>query len=336
MARRKPQKKKSNNGVWVGTGISVSILLLICVALYFKFQPGPPDRSSGAITEANLAKQTLKTDGLPDLGKAPGGTGSFGELMTTIGAAKNVMNAGGFQEEKKAKSAEIVQALHGAAAGSLPANALDNKIPAKYFDSAEMKSNFGVLGKAVRMQVDEHLEKVAFDKAQGVALSYFNLGKQVYEKNIRLKSRQRGLAVMKSALSTLGRINRARYDDGEIEKDELTKANESVMDWNRAIADLEQSWNSKLKPIESVNASKGMPNISDLIKVANEDKDLTFRIFGALRLGYALYERGDQGNQDAIKAAIEELKGDSEKLVAKAAAEGESIKDADEYYELRK
>ena len=37
-----------------------------------------------------------------------------------------------------------------------------------------------------------------------------------------------------------------------------------------------------------------------------------------------------------IKAAIEELKQDSNKQVAKAASEGEAIKDADEYYELRK
>ncbi|MFK7789199.1 MAG: hypothetical protein AB8C95_06885, partial [Phycisphaeraceae bacterium] len=137
-------------------------------------------------------------------------------------------------------------------------------------------------------------------------------------------------------LRTMKRIIRERYEDGEIDKDELAAADKPVLEWEKAISSLEQSWNSKLLPIESVNAAKGMPNISDLIKVANEDKDLTFRVWAALRLGYAKYERGDEGNQEAIKAAIEALKTDSEKLVAKAAAEGESIKDSDEYYELRK
>ena len=98
----------------------------------------------------------------------------------------------------------------------------------------------------------------------------------------------------------------------------------------------EDVWNSKLKPTEGVNASKGIPNISDLIKIAKEDQDPTFRIWASLRLGYALYERGDQGNQKAITAAIEELKLDSNKQVAAAAKAGESIKDSDEYYELRK
>ncbi|MFK7789551.1 MAG: hypothetical protein AB8C95_08700, partial [Phycisphaeraceae bacterium] len=134
MARRKPAKKKSSNGVWVGSAISGGILILICVALFFKFQPGPPDRSSGSITEANLAKQTLETDGLPNLGNAPGGTGSFGELMTAIDTHKNLMNAGGFPEEKLASSAVIVKALHGAAASIIPANVLDDQIPPKRFE----------------------------------------------------------------------------------------------------------------------------------------------------------------------------------------------------------
>lgn len=336
MARRRPAKKKSSNGVWVGSAISAGILIIICVALFFKFQPGPPDRASGSITQANLAKQTLKTDGLPDLGDAPGGSGGFGELLTTLASAKNVMRSGGFEAEKAAKSREVVQALHGAAASSLPANALDEKIPEKYFDSPEMQTTISVLGSAIRHEVDRHLEAVQFDQAQAIGLSYLNLGKQIFEKNERLKSRQRGLAMMKSALSTLGKVNRARYDDGEIDQDELAKANEQVMAWNKVIGDFEKSWNSKLKTTESVNASKNIPNITDLVKIAKEDEDLTFRRWAALRLGYALYERGDQGNQDAIKSAIEELKNDSDKLVAQAAAAGESIKDSDEYYELRK
>lgn len=334
--RRRPKKKSSNNGVWIGTGISGGIVILIAIALFFKFQPGPADSESGEITDENLAKQALKTDGLPDLGKAPGGSGSLNQLLTAIASAKNVMRSGGFEDEKVEAAGKVVQALHGAAASSLPANAMDARIPEKRFESPDLKRDLQVLGTAVRLQVDAHIEAVEFDHAQGIALSYLNLGQQVFEKNLRLKSRQRGLAMMRSALSTMGRITRARYDDGEIDKEDLSAANNKVMEWNNAIKALEDVWNSKLKPIESVNQAKSLPNISDLIKVAKEDKDLTFRVFAALRLGYALYERGDQGNQEAIKEAIEELKADSEKLVADAAKAGESIADADEYYELRK
>lgn len=318
-------------------GISGGILLVVCIALFFKFQPGPPDRGSGSITETNLAKQALETDGLPDLGTAPSGNGSLPALMTEAKAVGNFLKAGGVQDKEKVEKAEtLIQALHAAAASDMAKGLYDASIPPKYFDSPEMKSNIGVVGKAVSVTIVDHFGRSEFDEAQGIAVSYLMLGQKIYESNTRLKARQRGLAMMKSALSKLGQVNSERYEDGEIEKDERRERDNLIMEWNRAISALENVWNSKLKPIDSVNAKKGMPNISDLIKVANEDKDLTFRIWAARRLGYALYERGDQGNQKAIKAAIEELKADSDKQVAKAAAEGESIKDADEYYELRK
>jgi len=334
--RRREPKKKSNNGIWVGTAISMGIIVLISLALYFKFKPAPADSQSGAITEANLAKQTFKAEGLPKLGDAPGGSGSFADLLTTIGGAKNVMSAGGFEEEKKAKATEVCAALHGAAASSISEGFLDAGIDPKRFESAELRSDLGVLGKAVRLQVKAHLDDVEFDQAQAIALSYLKLGQQAFEKNIRLKSRQRGFAMMKSALSTLGQVNRARYDDGEIKQDKLTELNNQVMKWNNAIKTVEDVWNSKLKSTESVNQPKGIPNIGDLIQIAKEDKDRSFRIWAARRLGYALFERGDKGNQEAINAAIEELKADSDKLVAKAAEAGQSIADSDEYYELRK
>ncbi|MGB0766633.1 MAG: hypothetical protein ACPGYV_02865, partial [Phycisphaeraceae bacterium] len=286
--RRRETKKKSNNGIWIGTGVSACVVVLIAIALYFKFQPGPPDSPSGAITETNLAKQNLKTSDLPDLGKAPGGSGSFGQLLAEIAGAKNVMRSGGFEQEKKTKAREITQALHGAAAGQLADGFLDAKIPPKRFESPDLKQDLQVLGSAVRMQVDAHLEDVEFDAARAIAASYLKLGQQAFEKNTRLKSRQRGLAMMRSALSTMGRINRARYDDGAIGEDELRAANDQIMDWNNAIKDVEDVWNSKLKVIESVNQAERIPNIADLVTVANEDKDATFRVFAARRLGYAL------------------------------------------------
>lgn len=337
MARKRQPKKKSNNGIWVGSAISGGILLIICVALFFKFQPGPPDRGTGSITEANLAKQTLKSAGLPELGKAPGGNGSLEDLLKEAKAVGNFISAGGVKASEKVEKAKpLIQALHAAAANDMAKGSYDVKIPPKYFDSPEMKSNIGTVGEAVTLTIADHNGRSEFDESQGIAVSYLMLGQKIYESNSRLKARQRGLAIMKGALGKLRGINRDRYEDGEIEKDERNERNAPIMEWDKAIGALETVWNSKFKSTDSVNAKKGLPNITDLIKIANEDEDLSFRIWAARRLGYALYERGDQGNQTAIKAAIESLKSDSDKQVAKAAEEGESIKDADEYYELRK
>ncbi|MBX2851290.1 MAG: hypothetical protein KTR15_06055 [Phycisphaeraceae bacterium] len=335
--RRRPKKKPSNNGIWVGSGISCGIVLLIAIALFFKFQPGPADRASGAITDENLAKQTLKTEGLPELGDAPGGSSSLDDLLIEAKKIQNFITAGGIEDQEKAEKAKpVIQALHGAAASEMGKGLLDQQIPVKYFDSPEMKSNFAAVGRAISITIKSHSDQIEFDEAQAIAISYLKLGQKIYENNTRLKSRQRGLAIMKSALRKLGEINKTRYEDGEIEQDELRARNDKVMKWNNAIKAVEDVWNSKLEPTESVNQKKGKPNIGDLIRVAKEDQDVTFRAWAALRLGYALFERGEAGNQKAIKAAIEELKSDSVKLVADAAAAGESIKDSDEYYELRK
>ena len=98
--RRRPKKKSSNNGVWIGSGISAAIVILISIALFFKFQPGPADRASGEITEANLAKQNLAVDGLPKLGDAPGGSGSLDELLSEVKKSKNFITAGGVDIEE--------------------------------------------------------------------------------------------------------------------------------------------------------------------------------------------------------------------------------------------
>lgn len=336
MARR-TKKKKSNSGIWVGSAISLAVLAFLCLAFFFKNQPDPPDRPSGAITTETLAKQTLKTAGLPKLGDAPGGDGSLETLITEAKAVSNFITAGGPKiDEKAEKSKPVIQALHGAAASDMDKGILDSKIPAKYFDSPEVQKNFSAVGAAVRVSILNHIDQIEFDKADAITMSYVELGQKIFENNTRLKSRERGLAVMESGLSWADKINKARYEDGEIDQDELKKRNEKVKEWNRAVSAVRNAWKDKLRPIESVSSKKRIPNTADLVRVAKEDEDLTFRIWAARRLGYALYERGDLGNQKVIKAAIEELKGDSNKQVAAAAADGESIKDTDEYYELRK
>ena len=77
--------------------------------------------------------------------------------------------------------------------------------------------------------------------------------------------------------------------------------------------------------------AKVCPTSPTLIKVAKEDQDLTFRIWAARRLGYALFERGDHGQPERRSRMRSKSwsRADSNKLRSpKAAAEGgRSIKD---------
>jgi len=319
----------------IGMVISASIVLILCLAFYFKFQPKPADSPTDATSAEYLAKQTL-SGGLSDFGFKPGTGGSAEQLLSVIDQNKNTIRAGGNDENKLAPAKAVVDALTQAAGADLGAGFLDNLIPAKQFDSDQASQAMMVLRRSVSLHITRHIEEAEFEQARQIALAYLAFGRQAFEKNVRLKARQSGLASMKGALADLGRINASAEMDGEISRDKLFELNKDTMAHLDAIKKLEDVWNAKLKSNETVSQANGIPNIGDLIRMAKEDQDPTFRIYAALRLGYALYERGDPGNQKAINQALDDLEQSSEAAVAAAAKAGRSIKDADEYHQLRK
>lgn len=312
--------------------VSTSIIVLIAIAVYFKMQPNPADSATSASSDENLVKQTMETD-LPVLAEVGGGGGDlFAELRTS----GNVLRSGGFEEEKDAAAQKVIQALKAASKTQMSKGVLDARIKPKQLDSPEIKSDLQAIAKAIRIKIDAGIETGEFGGPRQAAFALVLVGRQIFENNTRLKSRQNGMAMMRSGLSSLARIERAAYDDGAIDEDELAARNEKIMAWNKAVKKVEDAWNTKLKSIETVAASKGLPNTADLAKIAKNDADPTFRIFAARRLGYALFERGDPGNQQAINQTLDELIAGSDKAVADAAKAGRSIKDSKEYYELRK
>lgn len=320
----------------VGMAISATVLLLLVGALYLKTRPNAADQPTAASSEANLQVQSLPKD-LPGFGFVPGSdAGSTSTLFATAKDAERWVR-GGFEDEKKVQeSGAVIDQLIATSKTSLPAGFLDGKPDDKAFEPSEKKKAMTALGTAAKLHINWHIEEFEFDRARAIALAQLYFGKQAFEKNTRLKARQNGLATMKAALRSLGNITHAQQQDGEIEEAESKKTQAEVMEWFDAISAIEDRWNAKLAATETVNSKKNLPNIADLIKIANDDKDRTFRIYAARRLGYALFERGDPGNQIAINEALDQLENDSDKLVAAAAKAGRSIKDKDEYYELRK
>lgn len=311
------------------------MLILICVGLYLKMQPGPPDRATNASSEENLAKQTLETN-LPKLAEVPTGNGSINDLFRVVGESQNVLRAGGHEAAKKEAAAKVIASLKGAAASSMAEGLLDKRIPAKRFDAPKVKGDLQAVGAAVKIYKDQQLEAFTFEPARQAAYAQVLLGKQIFEKNTRLKTRQSGLAVMRSGLSNMLAIEQAAFQDGEINQEKLLEKNESIMAWLDAVKKIEEAWNAKLKTTEGIASSERIPNTGDLKQIALKDKDPTFRIWAARRMGYALYERGDMGNQEMLKKTIDELIAGSDKAVAEAAKDGKAIKGRDEYHELRK
>lgn len=330
--RRTQKKKKKSNGVWVGSGVSGAVLIVIIIAIWFKMQPGPPDKATGSITEEVLEKQTLPAS-LPKLAELPSG-GSVADLFSAIDANRNFLTAGGFAKEKEAAAPKIIDALKNASGASMPKGLLDNRIPAQRFNSKEVDSDLRAISQAMKIYTKKCYDEGTFDQARQAAFAQVKLGKNMFENNVRLKSRQKGLSVMTSGLRKLGEIEYNAQKDGEIDQEEMKARNEKIMVWNDAVKKINDAWNAKLKTTEAPVKDKPLPNISDIVLIANNDQDPTFRIWAARRLGYALYERGDPGNQVLIKQTIAELKASSDRAVAAAAEDGASIKRED-YGDLR-
>ena len=334
MARRKP-KKKSGSGVWIGSAISVGVLLLIIGAFYLKNLPDAADTGTGGITSENLAVQSLPSS-FPQFGATAFNEPADADALFDAAVDANRWVRGGFNDPEKPiqGSQAVIEQLVAAGAGELDNGFLDRQVPDKAFETPEVKQAMSSLAAAVKLHIDYHIEEAQFDKANGIAAAYLAFGRQTFENNLRLKIRQRGLLTMNSALQQLRKIATAAEQDGAIDEGERDKVLADVTKGLDTVKAIQDTWQSKLKSTESV--SEGVPNISDLVKIAKEDKDRTFRIWAARRLGYALFERGDTGNQAAIKQALDELEQSDDKLVAEAAKAGRSIKDKAEYHELRK
>lgn len=315
------------------TGVSGAILVVLCIALYFKMQPGAPDSPTSASSEQNLVKQTLPDD-LPTLVEIEGGEGSIGDLLRTVSEVQTILRSGGFEQEKAEAAKKVIAGLKAASTGTMAEGLLDKRIPEKRFDSPQVKKDLQALTEAVSTYVDEQKKEYTFGPAREAAFSLVLLGKQAFERNTRLKSREAGLAMMTSGLSQLSDVELAAFKDGAIDQDELVARNEKIMEWNDAVKAVQDVWQAKLKTTEGVASKQGIPNTADLKKIALEDEDPTFRIYAALRLGYAVYERGDPGNQAFIAETLELLKTSDDKAVAAAAKEGASI-EREEYHELR-
>lgn len=317
----------------IGLAISAVIITTLIIIVVVKLTPAPADKPSGAITEESLKVQTLPSN-LPSFGAVvDGGEVDAEAFFTAATEADREVGVGGGRETDLERSLPLIDLLLSVRGSELSSGFIDRHIPDKRMDSKAVQNAMAGLKKAIDIHIEYNLEEGKFDQATAIGVARLALGQQIFEGNVRLKARQRGLASMKNAINNINLVAYRAKDEGAMSEDEYTEIAAKSKQWFDAISVLEKAWNTKL---EKINATGDRLNIADLIIVARQDKDRSFRIFAARRLGYARFERGDKKNAEAINEALAELEKDSDKLVAKAAKSGLAIKDAEEYHELMK
>jgi hypothetical protein len=153
-------------------------------------------------------------------------------------------------------------------------------------------------------------------KKEAVALgrAMWALGRQEFEKCVRLDNRIQGLTIMMEA------GGKQLYNWSE--KDEQLSAD--IDPWiyveGRPIKDgplhkIQDNWTPKISVVMALK-----PQIGDLLYIAEHDEDLSFRLEATYKLGIAKFAPRTRGNKRAIEHMIEKLKNSPEPQIAEAAA----------------
>jgi len=130
------------------------------------------------------------------------------------------------------------------------------------------------------------------------------LGQRAFEKNDRLSNRWHGLRIMADTCEQLDRLS------GQTE---LVNA-KHVQAWAQVLQAIVKKWGDKYKLI-----AKTKPHIGNLINIAQQDQDVTFRIAAILKLGVVKFNPGSTGNKRAIIDAIDQEINNPHPLIAQAA-----------------
>lgn len=129
------------------------------------------------------------------------------------------------------------------------------------------------------------------------------LGQRAYDNNTRLYNRVQGLTIMLDAGEKL-------YPwTGEMGG----RTEQHIRDWMKVIHEIDQAWRAKYEQIAKIR-----PHVADLVNIAENDQDTTFRIAAVLKLGVAKFKPGGRGNKRTIMAAIEQAKSASDPLLVQA------------------
>jgi hypothetical protein len=195
-------------------------------------------------------------------------------------------------------------------AGRFPRDLWDGQVPqmpAAFLDSSVPLQNVADI--VANYAIAQYRKS---DKARGnqAAKAVWAMGLRAFQENTRLRVRMVGLGILDAT--------------GPIFAFEEFATGIRVDEWLAPIADAKRLWLSKY---EFVFAET--PNVADVIRVAELDKDPTWRYEAILKLGSLKFYPGkpehQTGNAKLIAQALERAKADPDPYIAQAAAAAEAI-----------
>ncbi|MCE9591072.1 MAG: hypothetical protein K8S99_11165 [Planctomycetes bacterium] len=294
-------------------GIILSaIFVFVFLSFYFIMSHQPADDGTRLTDDANLVKMTLPDNLSPVFVSEHPDAVANPLYQTVIQFYRDNRRAFGAGDNPPDNlSDELAKLLTDAMnAGRVSAPMFDSQFEMKPQGEAE----FGDALEQVASITMTYASKLAEQKDEARALRIYManwaLGQRCFQYNTRLYPRQFGLSLMMEAGGLMSPLVEKRP--------ELTL---SLPAWAAALKAIDAVWTPKDRNI----LAKLIPPVGDLLRVAEADQDISFRVEAVLMLGMAKFNPGTTGNLNAIKALIEKYKTDSDPMIAQAAAAADAL-----------
>lgn len=283
-------------------GIIISLVLVLLVGgIVFMALNTPHDGPSSKTNEKQLALQSFSAD-LPELVPAP--KDGPGEAKEIYGKLIEYYNANARQLDGRTPPARMVTSVTRMLTDANDASYqgqgfLDDQVSVVPGANPGFGAALEVLPVVALNQV---LEVDNISQTRNVAYAVWNMGRRAFEKGNNLYVRRQGLNMMQLAGSALYQVNK---DDEEALK--------AFKAWSAAINEIVNVWDGKIQIIQSVKQP-----IGDLLNIAKNDQDPTFRVAATSWLGVAKFNPRHRGNEKGIARQIEAAKASDDPMIAKA------------------
>ena len=328
------QPKKSNSGLWIGIGISGVILIGIVVILLVTLS-GNIGRTTGYSSDAKLKKKDIASfnfegssksgvaSPLPAVAESGGGdaTSEFDALLNYYQNNRSAIDPEG-------SSAEVGEAIldhfiRVYDAGSVPGKRFDDVVPMEPqgkpdFGPALLDMAMAGMKRAAILHRRDNADSK--ERAMKAAKALWALGRNMFDKCKRVQMRTMGLELMRAAGTEIYNWS----GDG-------TELGNAITAWVNAMNKFDDEyWGPKLAVIHTLRyGDADSPTLGDLVNIAQNDEDPSWRLAATLELGRAKYSKRTSQQDRALQGIISSLKGDSDPAVAAAAKVAEAYQRKD-------
>jgi hypothetical protein len=302
-------------GIFISIAIVIAFVLILVAA-----NSGAPDAPTADTAPDKLTAVALPAD-LPVAIPANDrdATTAYRQAFAAVDEIDRLLKRGSAKDLKVQAALEHLadKMIDAASAGAVDEGFLERNMPLKPMARPENEKAIMSLGPLLLPHAVELYQQGNPARALLIAKAAFVFGHRAFAANRQLLPRFYGLALMQMALQLLA-------DD----PDQLQGGKDTLQAWTTALREAHNLWEPKVRKILSLDA-----NIGDLLRLARQDQDESFRIAAILRLGMQQHNARTGPNRSAIQDLLADLaqSGNPDESAAAKAAQAYS---RDEYRTL--